>query len=74
MNPDIEKPFGDESYRSHKIVFKPKVRGYCLKGLPYRIISERSKEYLAQGRVEQAIKASHMKRIYCQAVNGYDDV
>ena len=74
MNPDCEKPFGEDKLSSHKIAFRPKIRGFSLKGMPYRIISERSKEYLSQGRVEQAIKASHMKRIFSQAINGYDDV
>lgn len=69
-----EKPFGEPDNSAYKINFKPRTRGYSMKGMPYRIISERAKEYLAQGRVEQAIKASHMKRIFSQAVNAYDDV
>lgn len=69
-----EKPFGEPEHSAYKINFKPKTRGYAMKGMPYRIISERAKDCLAQGRVEQAIKASHMKRIFSQAVNGYDDV
>ena len=69
-----EKPFGEPEHSAYKITFRPRTRGYAMKGMPYRIISERAKDYLAQGRVEQAIKASHMKRIFSQSVNGHDDV
>lgn len=52
----------------------PRVKTLSFEGLPYRIISEKANQYLAEERIEQAIKSCHMKRTFTQYVLDTDDI
>ena len=50
------------------------MKSLSFEGLPYRIISEKATQYLAEERVEQAIKSCHMKRTFSQYTKETDDI
>ena len=62
---NCEQPFGDPETSQLRFVCTPRVKSLSFEGLPYRIISERAHQYLAEERIEQAIKSCHMKRTFC---------
>lgn len=70
-----ESPFGEKEKNWYKFEFGMRSKVFQMKFLPYQFKAEKFHYYLNDNRIEQAIKACHMKRMFKKITeNGQEDM
>lgn len=67
-------PFGSPDRAYVRIELVPKSRTYGMRNLPYKLLSDKYKEYKDDGQIENALKCCKMRRIMKRCLEDREDI